>query len=135
MASEKGIGSTFQFYIKTRRTTPPATELPQRADVQLLVREDALREACGVELPTLQNGTSTPTLQIKTSLRPATPPLNSPKSFHILVVEDNLVNQKVVSKRKQHQNLISPLDSQILVPCRLSLEQGQPAVLETTLKE
>jgi hypothetical protein len=98
VASERGKGSTFQFYIKTRRTAPPLTEMPQRTDVQLLAREDALRKACGVEIPTLQNGTQMPKLKIDATLRPGSPAPYSPKSFHILVV-DNLVNQKVVSKQ------------------------------------
>jgi signal transduction histidine kinase/CheY-like chemotaxis protein len=99
VALETGKGSTFQFFVKTRRTTPPLTETPERDDVQLLVREDALREACGVEIPALQNGAKMPNLQIDTSLRTDSPAPYSPKTFHILVVEDNLVNQKVVTKQ------------------------------------
>lgn len=104
VASERGKGSTFQFYIKTRRTTPPLTDVPERADLQLLVREDELREACGVELPTLQDEPQTPNLKTDVSIGPVSPSPVSPasyfpSSFHILVVEDNLVNQKVVSKQ------------------------------------
>ncbi|TVY87782.1 Histidine protein kinase [Lachnellula willkommii] len=114
VASERGKGSTFQFYIKTRRTTPPLTAVPERADVQLLVRQDELREACGAEFPTLQDEPQTPNLKIDVSLSPVSPipvspsplppsPVSPafyfPRSFHILVVEDNLVNQKVVSKQ------------------------------------
>jgi len=99
VASETGRGSTFQFFVKTRRTTPLLTETAQRDDVQLLVRQDALREACGVEIPALQNGAKMPNLQVDTTLRTDSPAPYSPKSFHILVVEDNLVNQKVVTKQ------------------------------------
>ncbi|TVY16004.1 Histidine protein kinase 1 [Lachnellula arida] len=114
VASERGKGSTFQFYIKTRRTTPPLTDVPERADLQLLVREDELREACGVESTALQDEPQTPNLKIDVSLSlvspipvspsplppsPVSPAFYFPRSFHILVVEDNLVNQKVVSKQ------------------------------------
>ncbi|TVY46783.1 Hybrid signal transduction histidine kinase K [Lachnellula occidentalis] len=100
VASERGKGSTFQFYIKTRRTTPPLTDVPEQANVQLYVREDELREACGVELPALKDEPQISNLKIDDSLSPVSPAAPYfPSSFHILVVEDNLVNQKVVSKQ------------------------------------
>jgi len=93
VAARRGKGSTFQFYIKTRRTNP-ATAV--QADLPILVREDALREACAVETLGLENGT-TPSMQSDA----ATPSRSeeTPKTFNILVVEDNLVNQKVVMKQ------------------------------------
>ncbi|TVY81656.1 Autoinducer 2 sensor kinase/phosphatase LuxQ [Lachnellula suecica] len=99
VSSESGVGSIFQFYIKTRRTTPLSTDPAQKNEVQLLIREDALREACGVEMPTSPNGVKIQNLQIGPSPRSPSPVPLTPKSFHILVVEDNLVNQKVVSKQ------------------------------------
>lgn len=146
--SKAGEGSTFTFYIKTRRTLPDAPELEEaervsgvnssgRPTVQrnrsmnnaekvdarsfsLLVREDALREACAVEISALQNGGMMANLQpehgtagpvtseagssykelertgerTEKEVKPATK-----KVWHILVVEDNLVNQKVVTKQ------------------------------------
>lgn len=49
VASEANLGSTFQFYVKTRRTEQLTSSL-EKPDFQLLVREDALREACGTEI-------------------------------------------------------------------------------------
>lgn len=109
VASVAGKGSTFQFYIKTRRTSPPPDAVENgngenvgggTNDFQLLVREDALREACAVEISTLQNGTTVPNLKME-NVVPLSPRLPKDKEavFHILVVEDNLVNQKVVSKQ------------------------------------
>jgi signal transduction histidine kinase len=124
--SEAGKGSVFQFYVKTRRTSPPSSSTKEihqngnttgnsnetqvgegedkkvesgteRKDFQLLVREDALREACAVELSTLPNTPQTPSFE-----RPASPGRVEEiekRCFHILVVEDNLVNQKVVCKQ------------------------------------
>ncbi|PQE07003.1 hypothetical protein CJF30_00009413 [Rutstroemia sp. NJR-2017a BBW] len=131
--SERGKGSTFQFYIKTRRTHCPG-ESETRTDLQLLVREDALREACGVEMMDLGMGLGVGSgsavgvggsEDIKTALvrtrsrariAAETPGVvrkngmllgggdgdegdEDKDRWHVLVVEDNLVNQKVVSKQ------------------------------------
>ncbi|PQE33671.1 hypothetical protein CJF32_00010852 [Rutstroemia sp. NJR-2017a WRK4] len=124
--SERGKGSTFQFYIKTRRTHCPG-ESEARTDLQLLVREDALREACGVEMMDLGMGLGggSGSEDIKTALvrtrsrariAAETPGVvrkngmllgggdkddrdEDKDRWHVLVVEDNLVNQKVVSKQ------------------------------------
>ncbi|KUJ17292.1 uncharacterized protein LY89DRAFT_733155 [Mollisia scopiformis] len=108
VASQAGKGSTFQFYVKTRRTSPPTASNVQNTDYsqngkefQLLVREDALREACAVEISALQNGTKMPNLEMENTI-PMSPAPSKEKEetvFHILVVEDNLVNQKVVTKQ------------------------------------
>jgi CheY-like chemotaxis protein len=125
VASESGVGSTFQFYIKTRRTAQ-ALNTSENLDFQLLVREDALREACGTEIPAvprildtslaptravtfetglftdipsqLQNSIKMPNIQPET-IRLLSPSTHTSGALHILVVEDNLVNQKVVSKQ------------------------------------
>jgi CheY-like chemotaxis protein len=103
VASTAGQGSTFQFYVKTRRTHAPA-EVEDGKDFQLLVREDALREACAVEISALQNGVKMPNVQPEEGrlMSPRLPQEGKGKKgevFHILVVEDNLVNQRVVSKQ------------------------------------
>lgn len=99
VASERAKGSTFQFYVKTRRTT--AVETLQK-DLPPLVREDALREACAVGTPgspALLSGVRS----FQMDSAPASPANlavdKTLAAFHILVVEDNLVNQKVVTKQ------------------------------------
>jgi CheY-like chemotaxis protein len=104
VASEPQLGSTFEFYVKGRRAnTPEKNELmPKRNDLQLLVRGDVLREACGeaeISVPnkSIQLPSDSPVIE-----PPASPfPFRGKarKSFKILVVEDNLVNQKVVTKQ------------------------------------
>jgi PleD family two-component response regulator len=96
VASQAGKGSIFQFYVKIRRTSPPK-EIQQKTDPQLLIPDDAIREACAVEISALQNGMKMPNVQLE-NVRPVSPAC-LPKSLHILIVEDNLVNQKVVSNQ------------------------------------
>lgn len=131
--SERGKGSTFQFYVKTRRTTPPAdtkaSEDGIRKGFQIALREDALREACGFKTSTLSHdnlphnyvGGSTVSKKddAKLPIRPL--PVKKRRSsglqnsglknvvskggeieeeipLQVLVVEDNLLNQKVLVK-------------------------------------
>ncbi|TGO61500.1 hypothetical protein BOTNAR_0128g00080 [Botryotinia narcissicola] len=132
--SERGKGSTFQFYLKTRRTTPPldlqASEDSMKKDLQMALRDDALREACGFEISslsnedTVHNGMGRMTVKItdvKIPIRPSPmrrissrlSPLSVKRGtkgnqddgeegeevpLEMLVVEDNLLNQKVLVK-------------------------------------
>ncbi|KAB8292244.1 hypothetical protein EYC80_007986 [Monilinia laxa] len=124
--SERGKGSTFQFYVKTRRTTQPngrrASEEGGGKDLQMELREDALREACGFEISSLNHeslihdcvgGSRVMGGDVKVPIRPA--PVKKRSSglqtvrlengegesevqLQVLVVEDNLLNQKVLVK-------------------------------------
>ncbi|ESZ92001.1 putative histidine kinase M2QJp [Sclerotinia borealis F-4128] len=128
--SERGKGSTFQFYVKTRRTTAPVdmkdSEEGIAKDFQMTLREDALREACGFEMPDLNHdnpscncaGKTTVTKQdaLKLPMRPLPVRKRSSRlrvsrlnngtkkggkdqeQLNVLVVEDNLLNQKVLVK-------------------------------------
>lgn len=133
--SERGKGSTFQFYIKTRRTSPPsdlnASEDGIKKDLQMALREDALREACGFEMSSLKHSDlilnhgdveKAGEEDVKLPIRP--PPVKKRSSglhtsktksgtgkeagdretvqeeyqLQVLVVEDNLLNRKVLVK-------------------------------------
>ncbi|KAK4507555.1 hypothetical protein PRZ48_001290 [Zasmidium cellare] len=104
VASTPGEGSTFVFSVETRRTTPPKT--PQRVP--------------SLEIPTRLRGSSTADSPVVSAppLRPSLVPYQhangsaekretspepkngSPKSARrILVVEDNLINQKVLANQ------------------------------------
>ncbi|QIW97479.1 hypothetical protein AMS68_002997 [Peltaster fructicola] len=76
VASEAGKGSTFAFYIAARRSNPPQEGDPASAMMQ--------RYAAGTKA---QNG--------------QTPAATTAKDFvrRVLIVEDNLVNQKVLQKQ------------------------------------
>ncbi|KAI9651068.1 hypothetical protein NHQ30_001105 [Ciborinia camelliae] len=127
--SERGKGSTFQFYVKTRRTTPPSdmkgAEKSIIKDFEMGLREDALREACGFEISGLQDGIQhdcidgpSCTKQDDSNLSMRSLPVKKRNSvlltstlkidvkdagkveeqLRLLVVEDNLLNQKVLVK-------------------------------------
>lgn len=99
VASEPEKGSTFEFYVKARRIPALAhnEDVAKAVNVQNLAHGDALREACG-EISSVHN-------DVPISNGVAIAPLPLPhrpapqKSLHILVVEDNLVNQNVVTKQ------------------------------------
>ena len=98
VASKAGEGSTFAFYIKARRSTAPKDDVDQFPGV-------------GARKP------STGKNPMPTSLERVTPPSQTPKlplsqklvakdTFKILIVEDNLVNQKVLSKQLRNMGCI-----------------------------
>lgn len=61
--------------------------------------QDALREACGVQSPVVQEFITKKISDLKLGDAHPEPPTRTHLSYHILVVEDNLVNQKVVTKQ------------------------------------
>ncbi|KUJ17359.1 uncharacterized protein LY89DRAFT_733212 [Mollisia scopiformis] len=75
VASREGIGSTFAFYIKARKATGVLVEAP------IGISYSRLPTSSNTE----SNGTPRPT-RLKSD-------------YHILLVEDNLINQKVLSKQ------------------------------------
>ncbi len=87
VTSEKGKGSKFVFYVKTKRTSPLHNPLP---DIVLPIR--ALSSRTNHTNNIMVNGTQ------QTS-SPARQASNAPFALKVLVVEDNLVNQTVLSKQ------------------------------------
>ena len=90
VSSEAGVGSTFAFYVKARRTTAP----PAGAD-SFHTPATRKQSAGGSQFPTALR------LASKTNTTPE--PMVSANALKILLVEDNLINQKVL--RKQLTNL------------------------------
>lgn len=98
--SEAGVGSTFAFFVQSRRTGPPASALPTtrtagrspvpEASVFNIQKQKALNPLAFSRLPNRAASPSSIGMKGKAI---------SDEVRHVLVVEDNLVNQKVLSKQ------------------------------------
>jgi len=83
VASQAGVGSTFAFYIRTRRCAAPKDRKLTPPQVDLRAQTRIITPAA---LERIKNG---PPLAKKVPVAPK----------HVLIVEDNIVNQKVLSKQ------------------------------------
>ncbi|KAK7755408.1 hypothetical protein SLS62_002635 [Diatrype stigma] len=112
MASDPNSGSVFAFYVRTRKTTPPP-DAPDATETLIPV-DKTLSLTANMEpmsLPERKDGLSIPrrasvpkNFSITTSPSSSSPP--PPSNRSILVVEDNLVNQKVLCKQLRNRNFV-----------------------------
>ncbi|KAI9047730.1 hypothetical protein LZ554_008440 [Drepanopeziza brunnea f. sp. 'monogermtubi'] len=117
VASEKGVGSTFAFYIKARKAESFSEDTPIATTISSLPR-DSSSSSLTIE--------SRKTLSGKAIHRPGTtndkkhpvtvtyPPASSPSKtpidhtkIKVLIVEDNLVNQKVLQKQLRNRGFMT----------------------------
>ncbi|OJD31560.1 uncharacterized protein BKCO1_4700055 [Diplodia corticola] len=120
--SESGKGSTFAFYVKTRRLLPRISVLPSRAahagheltalqqlqnieqtfEQPLMPRQDQLAPSPFSNQVTRPSSPTTPGTTTNTTTSTNSVPSSSPSMarppFDCLIVEDNKVNQQVMSK-------------------------------------
>ncbi|KAL2051492.1 hypothetical protein ABVK25_008154 [Lepraria finkii] len=95
VASKAGEGSTFAFYIKARRSTAPKDEMEQFPGVATRKAPTGKHPS----FPTSLRSSAQPPESTHTSTT-SLPQRPAPKdSLKILIVEDNLVNQKVLSRQ------------------------------------
>ena len=93
VSSESGKGSIFAFYVKARRSTAPAeavdnvTSLPKKA------------KAGANKLKSPSSGKSGPSDASASQRTSSTTAVIDPHHLSLLVVEDNLVNQRVLTKQ------------------------------------
>ncbi|KAJ9144314.1 Hybrid signal transduction histidine kinase K [Coniochaeta hoffmannii] len=97
VASEAGVGSSFGFFVQARRVAPPSSISSSQESLQIE------RHFSGGETVTLNRGVAPQRQDFASSMGPAAglvatkaSPKADPKSISILVVEDNLINQKVL---------------------------------------
>ena len=98
VASKAGEGSTFAFYIKARKSTAP------KDDVDQFSGASARKSSMGKHaMPTTLKGVAPSAQTLQPSLSKTLVPKNTLK---ILIVEDNLVNQKVLSKQLRNMGCV-----------------------------
>lgn len=95
VSSESGRGSTFAFYVKARRSSAPSEDAGDPLSAM------QARKASGpnnIRLSGMNQNASGPASAAVTSTS-AIPPDAAESSLRVLIVEDNLVNQKVLAKQ------------------------------------
>ncbi|KAI1182147.1 histidine kinase [Nemania serpens] len=95
--SQKGVGSTFSFYVKSRKISVPPTENAVTSVVPPLTRAPG----SSTTIETRQPKASTRELLGRSMTSPIPKPRFSEdgrRLFDVLIVEDNLVNQKVLQR-------------------------------------
>jgi CheY-like chemotaxis protein len=90
VASKAGVGSTFAFYVRARRCAPPEDPNPIPA-------HPVDKQAKMISPASLARIQKIPDQISKTGI--ASPSALSPPPKFVLIVEDNIVNQKVLSKQ------------------------------------
>lgn len=94
VASKSGVGSMFAFYVRARRCGTPE-------QVQSTTpKSGSFRKRFNIGADSSSKSLTRMGLNHTASLDPQSrPPMQVTKDMHILIVEDNLVNQKVLSKQ------------------------------------
>jgi PAS domain S-box-containing protein len=93
VTSQRGKGSTFSFYIKARRCNP--AEIPLKAPPATITTSCNLSGSPTASMSATQHSQYS---QISTEATST----HLPQKLNILIVEDNVVNQKVLSKQLQN---------------------------------
>lgn len=102
VASEAGIGSTFAFYVKARRaeSQQDTTDIQKRLSSEI---QSNARLASNSPRTAKDHAASLSTLVQLSSMAETSSQNTSttlgPESWHILIVEDNLVNQKILAQQ------------------------------------
>lgn len=109
VASQAGVGSLFGFFVQARRTRPPSSLGPHSRGISPVRRvpdisatKEIMPQRTGslASSPSDDSGAIQPVTTPLPAITTATPDAAhrsiDPRSLHILVVEDNLINQRVL---------------------------------------
>jgi CheY-like chemotaxis protein len=96
ISSELGLGSTFDFYIKGRRSTGNDLQpVPLTVSGTAPQRRPAVKRRISGGPPPISSAKSAPSVLQPPSAQP---------NLHVLIVEDNLINQKILVKLMRKQS-------------------------------
>lgn len=114
VASEAGKGSTFSCYIKARKAEAPSEPIQSITQGHSSFMDaEALREASGGHVRSQDNPENGRDIVDNPATRVQSPDLSSLRNtrdqrLHILVVEDNLINQKLATQQlRRHGCIVS----------------------------
>lgn len=101
VSSESGKGSTFAFYVKCRRSTAP-TEAVEGATGATVVRKlsNAKDKSKAIEPPKIKDFAT-----LSTQANSTPKPVSKRMNLKVLIVEDNLVNQKVLQRQLNNHGI------------------------------
>ncbi len=121
VSSERGVGSTFAFYVKARKVnsgpedTPIATAInslrrnSSNSAVTIESRKNSSAKAVHRSNTTGHQRRSTIIPPVSSPPLPTSSPTLDPTKLRILIVEDNLVNQKVLQKSLKNLGFMTVL--------------------------
>ena len=117
VSSERGVGSTFAFYIKARRVDNMPADTPVSTSINNLRRTSS--SSTSVTIESRRNSSGKPIYRSNTTgkRRPSaitpsdTPPVPDPSILdysktNVLIVEDNIVNQRVLQKQLRNTGFV-----------------------------
>lgn len=107
VSSVSGKGSTFSCYVKARKAEAPTDSLQSIEAPASFMDVEALREASGGGIPShFMRSDSIDFLAARNNADVSSSINSTEQRLHILVVEDNLINQKVAAKQLQRHGCV-----------------------------
>ena len=97
VASEAGVGSTFAFYVKSRRTGAQEDPEIARKRASWEAKSNSRQVTDNFEAQSTFGSVGTETTEQE--VIPAPIMLVGPSEWHVLIVEDNVVNQRILAQQ------------------------------------
>ncbi|ESZ97348.1 M4R8, histidine kinase-group XI protein [Sclerotinia borealis F-4128] len=118
VSSEKGVGSCFAFYVKARRAERTPNTSPLSTPIHSAInRRPSPRTATPAKVESTNGSSKIPVHTQSTSETSTSSPEISPspkvdyKNITILIVEDNLVNQRVLQKQLHRAGFVTEVSN------------------------